>query len=188
MGVWVEWTALLERVRAGDEAAEKTLFEATYPELRALAHARLRGRPSGQLLDTTALVHESYLKIVQTGALRVADRSHFFRYAARVMRSVVIDFVRARLADRRGGAAVQVTLPTGIVDPAGDGEAEILRVHEALQTLTERAPRLAQVVEMRYFAGMTEAEIGAALDLTERTVRRDWEKARLLLLALLQPD
>ena len=181
-------TVLIRRARAGDDAAEKAIFEATYHELRGLAHARLRGGSGGPLLDTTSLVHESYLRIVRTGALRVEDRGQFFGYAGRVMRSVVVDFVRARLADRRGGDAVHVTLGTGLVDPDRNAAAEILRVHEALQELAEHAPRLVQVVEMRYFGGLTESEIAEALGITERTVRRDWEKARLLLLEALQQE
>jgi RNA polymerase sigma factor (TIGR02999 family) len=97
------------------------------------------------------------------------------------MRSVVIDCVRERMAQRRGGGAAHVTLNTQVGDPAADGAAEIMRVHEALNELADLDQRMAQVVEMRYFAGMTEAEIAEALDVTERTVRRDWEKARLLL-------
>jgi RNA polymerase sigma factor (TIGR02999 family) len=179
-------TVLIRRAQSGDEAAEKAIFAATYDDLRGLAHARLRGGPPGQLLDTTSLVHESYLKIVRTGALRVEDRVQFFRYAGRVMRSVVVDFVRARFADRRGGEAIHVTLGPDLADPARDGATEILRVHEALEELAKHAPRLVQVVEMRYFGGMSESDIAEALGLTERTVRRDWEKARLLLLEALQ--
>ncbi len=138
------------------------------------------------LLDTTSLVHESYLKLVGNAALAVEDRHHFFAYASRVMRSVIVDFARARLAERRGGDADHVVLDTGLSDKLAAPENDVLRVHEALEVLAEADERLAQVVEMRYFGGMTEVEIAEALGLSERTVRRSWEKARLLLMAALQ--
>jgi RNA polymerase sigma factor (TIGR02999 family) len=177
---------LLRRARAGDAAAEEALFSAAYQELRALAHARLRRAPRGELLDTTSLVHESWLRIARAGALRMEDRAHFFAYCGRVMRSVVVDEVRAQLAERRGGDAVRVTLVSDVMRGDGDGATEILRVHEALEELGKQAPRLVQVVELRYFAGLTEQEIADALGVTERTVRRDWEKARLWLLEAMQ--
>ena len=144
-------------------------------------------------LDTTALVHESYLRFLKTGQLRVEDRRAFFGYASKVMRSVIVDSVRERQAERRGGDLTRVTLDTqaaGELRRSGEvseaGEVEIVRVHEALLALERAEPRLARVVEMRYFGGYTEAEIAAALDITERTVRRDWDKARLLLIAAMK--
>ena len=117
--------------------------------------------------------------------MRIDDRNHFMNFAARVMRSVVIDFIRERHAERRGGDAARISLTNGaeaLVDPTtAGGESEILRVHEALDALGKRDPQLVQLVEMRYFGGMTEAEIAGALGVTERTVRRDWLKARVLL-------
>jgi RNA polymerase sigma factor (TIGR02999 family) len=188
MGERSDLTLLFARAQAGDDEAAQAIFTAAYDELRQLAHARLRRGPRGALLDTTSLVHESYLRILKAGALRVDDRAQFFCYAGRVMRSVIVDFVRACLAERRGGEAIHVTLGAALAAAERDGAAEILRVHEALGTLAERAPRLVHVVEMRYFGGLTEQEIAEALGLTERTVRRDWEKARLLLLELLQTE
>jgi RNA polymerase sigma factor (TIGR02999 family) len=133
------------------------------------------------MLDTTALVHESYLRLAEGQRLQLNDRLHFLRYAGRAMRSVIVDFARRRQADRRGGGALHVSASPEIPDLAASGEEQIMRVDEALDQLARLDQRLAQVVEMRYFAGMTESEIARALGITERTVRRDWEKARLLL-------
>jgi RNA polymerase sigma factor (TIGR02999 family) len=118
--------------------------------------------------------------------LPVEDRNNFFAYAARVMRSVIVDFARARLAERRGGAADHIVLDTTISEHVTAPESDALRVHEALETLEQADPRLAQVVEMRYFGGLTEIEIAETMGVSERTVRRDWEKARLLLLAAME--
>jgi RNA polymerase sigma factor (TIGR02999 family) len=174
-------TELIHRAQQGDAEAADSLFAATYPDLRRLARARLRAGGRSTLLDTASLVHESYLRFAGTGQLRIDDRVHFMRWAGRVMRSVIVDFARRRLAGRRGGALPHVALTTGIEARAPAGEHEILRVHEALEQIAALDARLAQVVEMRYFGGMTEVEIAEALGVADRTVRRDWEKARLLL-------
>jgi RNA polymerase sigma factor (TIGR02999 family) len=174
-------TDLIRRAQSGDAAAVRAVFDAAYEELRALARARLRRSGPDSLLDTTSLVHESFLRFADAGRLRVEDRRHFFGYAAQVMRSVVVDLVRQRQSERRGGLAQRVTLETDAGQALPGGEDEILRVHEVLEELARLDPRMAQVVEMRYFAGMTQAEISDVLGVTERTVRRDWEKARLLL-------
>ena len=181
-----ELTGLIQQVSAGAEGARDRLFSAAYTELRKLAHSRLRNGGRNTFLDTTALVHESYLKFLNSGELRAADRRAFFAYASTVMRSVIVDAVRQRQAERRGGDRVELTLNTQIGANLPAGEDDVLRVHEALAALEEAAPRLAKVVEMRYFGGYSEAEIGEALELTERTVRRDWTKARLLLIAMLK--
>ena len=174
-------TALLSRLNSGDETARAELFSLLYPELRKLARSRLRRSEPITLLDTTSLMHESYLRFVQARSLAFEDRGRFFAFAANVMHSIVVDEVRKRHAERRGGEAVHVEFDTGAVDAQQGDEAQILRVHDALSDLEALEPRLAQVVEMRYFGGLTEPEIAAALGLTERTVRRDWEKARTLL-------
>ena len=181
-------TDLLRRAGDGDAGALRTVFDSTYDELRRLAHARLTYSSRGALLDTTSLVHESYLRLAQAGRLQLADRQHFLRYASHAMRSVIVDCVRERCADRRGGGATHVTLTTHAGDGSLVGEEQILRVHEALEELAKHDKRMAQVVEMRYFAGMTELEIADALAITDRTVRRDWEKARLFLAAALSTD
>ena len=181
-----ELTDLLRRAQQGDSEAANAVFAATYPELRRLARARLRGGGRHTLLDTTSLVHESYLRFVANKRLRLEDRVHFMGYAGRVMRSVIVDFARRRSALRRGSGTIRVSL-TLDVDGAKGGEAEILRVNEALDALTARDPRMARVVELRYFGGMNETEIAEALAVTDRTVRRDWEKARLWLAEWLGP-
>jgi len=177
---------LIARVNAGEPGAQDALFAAAYGELRKLARSRLRDGGRNTCLDTTALVHESYLRFVNGGQLRSDDRRAFFAYASRVMRSVIVDAVRERQAERRGGDLQRLTLNTQIADNLPAGEDELLQVHEALVVLAQTEPRLAKVVEMRYFGGYSEAEIGEALELTERTVRRDWDKACLLLGAMLE--
>jgi RNA polymerase sigma factor (TIGR02999 family) len=179
-------TELLERVQAGDAQARDALFGAAYAELHRLARARLRDGGRNTLLDTTALVHESYLRFVRAGALRAADRRAFYAYASQVMRTVIVNSARDRLAEKRGGPRTPLTLSSDVVAEIADGEQILLAVHEALQDLEQVDARLAQVVEMRYFGGYSENEIAETLGVTVRTVRRDWEKARMLLLATLQ--
>lgn len=165
----------------GESVAVDRLFDATYRELRNLARARLRGGARDTLLDTTALVHETYLRLAKANEVLFPDRPRFLVYAGRVMRSIIIDYLRRRQADRRGGLAAHVTLTTQLAGDVSAGEQEILRVHEALQALEQVDERMARVVELRYFAGLTEVEIAEALGVTDRTVRRDWEQARLFL-------
>lgn len=173
-------TQLLRAAGTGDTAAADRVVALLYDELRRLAHSRMRRAGEFTLLDTTALVHESYLRLRGSGDF--ADRHHFLSYAARAMHTVVLDLVRARKAQRRGGEFERVTLNTGLVDgQAAGGDDEILRVHEALNELKAAEPRLAQIVELRYFGGLRETEIAELLGVTERTVQRDWQKARLFL-------
>ena len=179
-------TELIHQVGTGSRDARDQLFAAAYPELRKLAHSRLRDGGRSTFIETTALVHESYLRYLGCGQLRIEDRRAFFAYASKVMRSVIIDTVRDRQAQRRGGDARQVTLDTHIADTQPASEKQILDLHEALLALEQAEPRLAKVVEMRYFGGYTELEIAEVLGVTERTVRRDWDKARLLLMSTLK--
>jgi RNA polymerase sigma factor (TIGR02999 family) len=178
-------TELIQKVADGDLAARDELFAAAYSELRKLARSRLRDGGRNTFLETTALVHESYLRFVKAGKLRIEDRRAFFGYASKVMRSVIIDSVRERQAERRGGDLTELTLDTQVSAELPSGEVEVLDVHEALLALEQAEPRLAQVVEMRYFGGYSELEIAEVLGVTERTVRRDWDKARLLLMSAL---
>lgn len=181
-----EITQLIERAAAGQAAAVDRLYELLYADLRRIAHARLRFGSGPTLLDTTALVHESYLRLVRLNQLQVKDRGHFLTYAARVMRSVVVDLVREARADRRGGGQALVTLNTGVSDAVPAGDEQILAVHEALQELAAIDERLARVVEMRFFVGLEMEEIAEALGVGKRTVERDWEKARSFLYAALK--
>jgi RNA polymerase sigma factor (TIGR02999 family) len=179
-------TTLLHRAQAGDAAAADALFAESYPLLQRMARARLRAHVRTPTLDTGALVHEAYLRFVSSGRLRIEDRLHFQRWTGRVMRSVIVDMARRRLAERRGGDVVRVSL-TSDLPVAVDTAAQdlVVRVHEALEHFPERDARAAQVVELRFFAGRTEPEVAEALGVTDRTVRRDWEKARLLLAGML---
>jgi RNA polymerase sigma factor (TIGR02999 family) len=177
----VDVTGLIRRVQAGEVGAADALMAAAYPELRRLARARLRGGGRSALVDTTSLVHEWYLRFAQARGAQLEDRVHFMRYASRAMRAVIVDFARRRLAARRGGGAPHLSLTLGDAQRVVEGEDEILRVHEALEELAALDARMAQGVELRYFGGLTELEVARVLGVTERTVRRDWEKARLWL-------
>jgi RNA polymerase sigma factor (TIGR02999 family) len=156
-------------------------FAASYGELRRLAHTRLRGGGRDVVLDTTALVHESFLRLSQREGVAFPDRSRFLAYASKVMRSVIVDLVRQHGNERHGGDLARVTLTTGLLDGAVAAEEQILRVHEALEDLQRVDPRMAQVVEMRFFGGLNDIEIAAALGVADRTVRRDWQQAQLFL-------
>jgi RNA polymerase sigma factor (TIGR02999 family) len=179
-------TELFHAARQGERAAIAQLCALLYQDLHQIAHARLRHHERMLHLNTTVLVHEAYLRLLHAGHLNVTDRAHFLAYAARVMRAIIVDIVRQRLAHRRGGGARHVPLQTDVAAAVPTREETVLRVNEALDALAKVDERLVQVVEMRYFAGMSEQEIAAALGVTERTVRRDWQKARLLLLTALQ--
>ena len=137
-------------------------------------------------MQTTALVHESYMRFLRSGELRAEDRRAFFAFASKIMRSVIIDTVRERQAQRRGGDLEEVTLDTLAADQQPAGEAQIVALHDALLALEAAEPRLAKVVEMRYFGGYSEAEIAEVMQVTERTVRRDWDKARRLLMSAMK--
>jgi RNA polymerase sigma factor (TIGR02999 family) len=179
-------TELLGRVQAGDTQARDALFATAYAELHRMARARLRDGGRDTVLDTTCLVHESYLRFVHSGELRAEDRRAFFAYASQVMRSVIVNNVRERIAQKRGGNYRPLTLSTSLAASIADGEDTVLKVHEALEELEKADPRLAQVAQMRYFGGYSEREIAETLDVTERTVQCDWEKARLILAAALR--
>jgi RNA polymerase sigma factor (TIGR02999 family) len=172
-------TALLEQAAGGDRAAIDTVFSALYPELKRLARARLR-RQGGAGMHTTTLVHESFVRLVQARAMQLQDRRHFFAYAAKTMRHIIIDDARAHLAQRRGAGAEHVSLGHEDVAAVADAGAsdELVRVNDALLELQAIDPELAELVEMRYFGGYGEAEIAQLQGVTERTVRRRWDKAR----------
>lgn len=177
---------LIHDVNNDVPGARDALFAAAYGELRSLAHARLRDGGRNSVLGTTALVHESYIRFARGGTLRAADRRAFFAYASQVMRSVIIDMVRERQAERRGGDAERLTLTTQTAEGLSGDEPEVLRIHEALLALEDVEPRLARIVEMRYFGGYSEDEVCDALQLSGRQVRRDWAKARLMLKTMLK--
>ncbi len=175
-------TQLLVAAGAGDRAAMDQVYEILYPQLRDLAHKRVRRSPSSASLDTTSLVHESYLRFVKAGRIAVEDRNHFLALAARVMRSVVVDFIRRSRAQRRGGNDLHVTLNTGVLNSSQSTEDEVVRLNELLEELVQIDPRLVAIVEMRYFAGLDTDQIAASLGVSSRTILRDLEKVRLLLI------
>jgi RNA polymerase sigma factor (TIGR02999 family) len=181
-----EVTTLIQRLRENDRTAVDELFKIFYGDLRRLARARLAASGRHTLLDTSFLVHEAYLRFQRVGELEINDRQHFLAYASTALRSVVVDFVRRRATNQRGGDVAHVTLNTEVAQSLGVPDEEVLDVHEALNKLAEIDARLVQVVEMRYFAGLTEEEIGEALGVSDRTVRRDWQRARLLLAEILK--
>jgi RNA polymerase sigma factor (TIGR02999 family) len=181
-----EITELIHAANRGEAAGIDRLFQLLYADLRRIAHAKLRQGHGPTLLDTTSLVHESYLRLVRLEQLKVDDRAHFLAYSARVMRSVIVDLVRESRAERRGGGQALVTLDTGVADSASAGDDEILAVHEALEELAAVDERLVRVVEMRFFVGLEMDEIAQALGVAKRTAERDWEKARSFLFATLK--
>jgi RNA polymerase sigma factor (TIGR02999 family) len=163
------------------------IFTLTYQELRAIAHRRLAALAPNGTLSTTALVHEAYLRLGDQSPAAQRDQSHFFALASLVMRHILVDRARERSALRRGGGGGgrQITLDDEIIGQADQSDA-LLQLNEALETLATVDPRLVQVVECRFFGGLTETEIAAALGVTTRTVQRDWVKARVLLRRLLE--
>ena len=164
---------------AGEPAGHSEQFAALYGELRQLAHRELR-RNGGVSISATTLLHEAYFKVQHLPQSAFADQRGFLGYAARVMRNLVIDFARRHQAQKRGGAFEITTLPTVVPEQAADA-AELERVGAAIDALEELDPGLAQLVNLKFFCGMTFAQIAAIREVSERTVQRDWEKARLLL-------
>lgn len=173
-------TELLQQVAAGDRAAIDAVFGALYPDLKRIARARLRQQGHGDGMHTTTLVHESFMRLVQARSLQLQDRRHFFAYAAKMMRNIIVDSAREHLAERRGGGAEHITLSGDEVEAvAGDSaDTDLVRVHDALRELEALDPALAELVEMRYFGGYDDLEIAELLGITDRSVRRRWEKAR----------
>jgi RNA polymerase sigma factor (TIGR02999 family) len=170
-------TALLARVSAGEPDAVDSLFPLVYQQLRQAAEGVLRGEAPGHTLQPTALVHEAYLKLVGGGAIPARDRGHFLSIAARAMRQILVDHARRRGARKRGSGEVAVPLDFPIAD-AGMAIDELIALDDALEQLSAQSPRLRNVVELRFFAGLGEDEIAETLGVTTRTVQRDWVKAR----------
>ena len=184
MGEFTEALRDLRSGRMGSDAVN-ALFQGTYDDLKRLAHERLRRNQPVTSLNTTSLVHESYLRFLGASRLDLEDRSHFMVYAARVMRSVIVDMVRRRSAQRRGGGEVHLTLGPEIENVVAK-EDELLQMDEALTELARVDPQLVEIVEMRYFAGLSVDEVAKHVGLSPRTVFRQWDKARLVLLDALR--
>ncbi len=181
-------TQWLDAARDGDRQALDRVLATLYNELHAMARRQLAGQ-YGQTLDATALVHEAYLKLIGRRDVQFDDRAHFFAYAASAMRSVVVDYARQRLAQKRGGDLHRVTELPDDVEGGLRLDEDLLGLDTALTKLAQVDIKLAQIVELRYFAGLSEQEIADLLKRSERSIRRDWQKARMFLLASLgEPD
>jgi RNA polymerase sigma factor (TIGR02999 family) len=181
-----EITLLLERMAKGDRTAEEALMPRIYFELHRLALARLKAERPGHTLQATALVHEAYLRLFGSNEIQYHDRAHFFRVAARLMRHILVDYARRHNAGKRNPDGRITQLDQAIAVSASQS-AEALEVDDLLAKLATLSPRQAQVVEMRFFAGLTEDEIATALGKNVRTIKRDWLMARAWLHEQLRP-
>jgi RNA polymerase sigma factor (TIGR02999 family) len=179
-------TALLSRWSDGDPDAFPKLVSLAYDDLRAIAHRRLLAG-SGEEYATTALVHEAYLRLVGRAGGAWESRVHFYAFASRAMRHILVDHARREQADRRGGGEVPLELDEGTI-ASGEGFDDVLGVDEAIERLAERHPRMAQVVELRFFGGLTSPEVAEALHTSVRTVEREWTRAKAYLLEMLSRD
>lgn len=170
-------TQLLLDSRQGHKEALDELMPLVHDELRDIAHRLLQKRPAGHMLTTTALVHEAYLKLIDQSRVEWSDRAHFQALSARVMRQILIDYFRKQTAEKRGGDAPMISLEEGKIPVDQRGET-LLALDEALTRLSDRDPRKAQIVMYQFFGGMTQRAIADVLDISPRTVRREWRKAR----------
>jgi RNA polymerase sigma factor (TIGR02999 family) len=166
--------------QGGDAAAANVVFTLVYDDLRALARRQLARLNPGQTLAPTMLVHEAFLRFAERSAPHAIDRQHFFAIASRAMRHVVIDYMRRRQAQKRDGGAPR-PLDSRVAAAAGASTVDLLALDEALTRLEQLDPRQARIVEMRYFGGVDFREIAELLKISERSVKRDWQKARAFL-------
>jgi RNA polymerase sigma factor (TIGR02999 family) len=180
-------TGLLASIGEGDRDALNRLFPIVYAELRALAHRRLARIRPGDTLQTTALVHEAYLKLLGAARPEWHDRRHFFAVASRAMRQITVDYARTQAAQKRGGHAPVLSLDEQQL-PIADRAHELVLLDGALTELEALSARPARVVELRFFGGLSVEETASALDISERTVKREWQKARAFLFDALQRD
>lgn len=180
-------TNLLQALQAGDHTVVDVLFDRVYDELHELAHRQLERLRPGQTLNTTALVHEAYLKLVDQSSAEWEDRTHFFAVAATAMRHIIVNYARNQSAEKRGGDADPVSFEEGTMAPQESADT-LIAIDRALDRLAERDERKARVVELRFFGGLTQEESAAVLDVSTRTVRRDWTAARAWLSKALSED
>lgn len=173
-------TQLLIGVRAGDRTAIDRLFALVYEDLHARAHRQLAQSYGAKTLSTTALVHETYLKLSAADRPEWTDRRHFFGVAARAMRQIIVDQARRRLAHKRGGQAQRLDIADFEV-PIEERAAELLALDAAVEKLEQESPRLAEVVNLRFYAGLSVEEAARTIDVSERTIKRDWRLARAYL-------
>jgi RNA polymerase sigma factor (TIGR02999 family) len=181
-------TQLLVQYQSGDSKAEDRLWDAVYDELRTLARHRMRGERKDHTLGTTALVHECYLKLVDQTQVEWDSRLHFYAMASRIMRNILVDYARRRTAQKRGGGAPHVDLEKVQLSDSQETANLFIALDTALSELASMDERMAKVVEYRFFGGMTEKEIAELLDVSARTVRRDWRKAKGWLARALDED
>jgi RNA polymerase sigma factor (TIGR02999 family) len=172
-----EVTVLLQNIRNGDRESWNRLVPIVYQELHAVASARVAS-PASQTLGATALVHELYLKLSETTSLELVDRRHFFAVAATAMRQILVDHAIARRREKRGGGRARIDLNDANLPAEPASKMDWLALNESIDHLKEFAPRQAQVVMLRFFAGLADREIARLLDISEPTVRRDWVAAR----------
>jgi len=180
-------TLLLTAIRAGDEAAEARLLEIVGAELRKIARNLLQGERKNHTLQPTALVNELYIQLLKTDQVVVNDRRHLFAISARAMRRILVDYARASNAEKRGGKLQQVDISL-VPQIAEENLGDILEIDRALDRLRELDPRQCRVVELRFFSGMSDEEVAGFLQVSSRTVKRDWRMAKAWLHAELNGD
>ena len=173
-------TALLATAERGDRAAADAVFAALYDELHRMARRELAKRGAGVTLSATTLLHDAYLSISQREGITFPDRNRYMGYASRVMRGLIIDYARNRQAQKRGGHFEITSISTDVADPMSDAD-ELTRISEALDELAIVDERLVRVVDLKFFCGFSFVEIAGMMNVSERTIQRDWEKARIFL-------
>jgi RNA polymerase sigma factor (TIGR02999 family) len=173
-------TALLAIAEGGDRAAADAVFAALYEELHRMARRELARRGAGVTLSATTLLHDAYLSISQREGVTFPDRNRYMGYASKVMRGLIIDYARSRQAQKRGGHFEITSISTDVADPLTDAD-ELMRISEALDELGAVEERLVRVVDLKFFCGFSFVEIGEMMGVSERTIQRDWEKARIFL-------
>ncbi len=181
-------TALLASAEQGDQSAADALFTVLYDELHRMARRELSRRGGGVTLSATTLLHEAYLDISAREGTAFPDRARFMGYACRVMRGLIIDYARRRQAQKRGGEFEITAIATDIAATVAANAEELTDLNDGLVELEQTEPRLARVVDLKFFCGFSFAEIGSMMGVSERTVQRDWEKARIFLHGLLRDD
>jgi len=180
-------STLIASAEQGNRAAADQLFSSLYDELHRMARRELGKRAVGMTLGATTLLHEAYLNISEREGAAFPDRNRFMGYAARAMRGLIIDYARHRQAQKRGGEFEITSISTDVVGPSVDPD-ELTRVSDALDQLEATDPRLARIVDLKFFGGFSFVEIAAMLAVSDRTVQRDWEKARIYLHRVLRDD
>ena len=183
----LDFTSLLDRIKEGDESAREELFEVVYNELRNLAHRQMRAERSDHTLQTTALVHEAFLRLGQKRDIDWKDRGHYLRAAAGTMRAILVDHARQKKALKRSASGERVLLDE-VLAYYEDQSLDVLDLDEVLNRLAERNSQLAQIFQLRMFAGLTADETAQALELSKRTVERHWDEAKTWVTSQLKKD